>query len=218
MIHRCTHPIWLFLFLFNIVYASPYDDVQHVMPYRDHGWFSPYVKDALTTIFTNREVQIVIELGAWMGQSTAFFAEAVGPHGKVYTVDHWKGSLEERDCYSSYIPTLYTQFLSNMIHLNLTENVVPIHASTSEGVHLLKDIFADLIFIDASKDAHEVYRDLSLYIDHVRPGGCICGPAWSFGEVFPNGLHSVGYAVEKFCREHGLRYETDGWFWVIYIS
>ena len=67
---------------------APYNSIV-VLPFDDHGWFSN--GSQLGECFSERSIKCVIEVGSWLGLSARFLAEQVGPEGKVYCIDNWRG-------------------------------------------------------------------------------------------------------------------------------
>nr|NGX63133.1 hypothetical protein [Candidatus Anoxychlamydiales bacterium] len=125
---------------------SPYNTITNVLPKLDHGWFLN--AKSIEKLFAENEISTVIELGSWLGKSTIFMAQRLHDNGKIYAVDHWKGSLEysETQERKTFLPTLYEQFLSNVIHAKQTNKIIPIKQSTYDAFFTL-DVKADLIYI-----------------------------------------------------------------------
>ncbi len=202
--------------LFNTTFASepnhpyltnlpaPYSDVA-LLPEKWHGWFVN--QKQLDNLFKRFKPKTVIELGSFLGLSTDFIAKRLPNDGKLYAVDHWLGSVEHqgRPDVAHLLPTLYEQFLSNMIHKQNTSKVVPVKMTTTEAASFLEDIKADLIYIDAAHDEASVYSDLTLYYPLLKENGIICGDDW--------GWPTVQKAVVRFAREHRIKIHSDHNFW-----
>ena len=154
-------------------------------------------------------VKTVIEVGCWLGASTRSIARLIPEDGKVYAIDHWKGSAEHQTVHAHKLPTLYEQFLSNVIHEKLTHKIVPIRKSSLEAAQECK-VMPDLIYLDASHDEKSVYEDLVAWWPFVKGRGILCGDDyWRSGDP-------VGKAVRRFAKENGLRVEGYRWFWVLW--
>ena len=107
---------------------------------------------------------LVIEVGVWMGATTAIFAGALHGRGKVLAVDTWLGALEmwERDAgdwsrdlhLRNGYPTVYQDFLSNMVHIGVHHSIIPFPAPSSIAAQFCQRhrILADLIHLDASHE------------------------------------------------------------------
>ncbi|NGX60072.1 MAG: hypothetical protein KR126chlam3_01234 [Chlamydiae bacterium] len=198
---------------------SPYNELEEVLPFNDHGW---YVNgNAMETLIRKNNAKVVIELGSWLGASTRHIASVLPDDGIVYAVDHWLGSQDHEmfspdffpDLYE-LLPVLYEQFLSNVIHANLTDKIIPVRKSTLEAVSQFyeKGISPDIVYVDASHDEESVYNDLVAYYPLVKDHGIICGDDWGWGQDFP-----VMKAVQRFAKENNLRIEIpNNWMWVLY--
>lgn len=183
----------------------PYNSLDYVRPFVKHGWYQN--KRQLHKLIHEHQVKLVIEVGSWLGLSTIDIARTIPREGKVYAVDHWQGSTSHQrhgvDKYP-WLPYLYEQFLSNIIHASLTDKVVPIRMDSISAAKVIK-IHPDLIYIDASHDTVSVYKDLCAWYPYVQEKGILCGDDWSFG--------TVKIAVHRFAKEHKLKIETDANFW-----
>jgi len=176
-----------------------------LLPFDAHGWF--YNEFALDEIFNEREIHTVIELGSWCGASTRFFGHRVGEGGRVYAVDTWKGTSSNRHMMRDrHLPHLYQQFLSNTVHAELTDRIVPIRMTTDDAAKFMS-VKADLIYLDADDSADQVYTDIITWYSHLNKGGVMCGNDWS--------KKSVSEGVTKAAAKLGLTIEVDsrGIFW-----
>ena len=85
-----------------------------------------------------------------MGRTTLKLAKMLPENGKIYAVDTFSG---EPSGYFKYdakiIPTLWDQFLSNVIHDNLTHKIVPVRMSSEEAAKTLNQ-YVHLIYVDAT--------------------------------------------------------------------
>lgn len=190
----------------------PYSSLSEVLPFNGNGMYINAIP--MEKLLKERNVKIVIELGSWLGKSTRHIASVIPEDGIVFAVDHWLGSSEHRD--SVELPKLYEQFLSNVIHADLTEKIVPIRLTTLEAIKEFHNnkIVPDLVYVDASHDEESVYADLIAYFPLVQGHGVLCGDDWGWGGAwgFP-----VCKAVDRFARENNLIVNVvDGWFWVLY--
>lgn len=186
----------------------PYNELTQLLPFDNGSFFKKECVVSLGSILRERRIETVVELGCWKGISTIFMAIFLPLHGKVYAVDHWKGSAEHtQDC-----SMLYPQFLSNVIRTRLTDQIIPLKMTTLEASRLsLPSI--DLIYVDASHDEDSVYQDLNAWYPHVQlSGGILCGDDYLWGEEmgFP-----VQKALKRFAKERSLTFDTHKNFWKI---
>jgi predicted O-methyltransferase YrrM len=169
---------------------SAYDKI-NILPLNIWGWFGNAYH--LSEQLKKRDCAVVVELGSWLGASTSCMAENIGDNALVYAVDIWEGSPEcasalsiGRGMSSSEVEVifaqLYQQFLSNMIHLNLANKVVPIKMKTIHAAKLL-NIRPDLVYVDASHAEEDVYNDIMAWYPKLVDGGIMCGDDWSWETV-----------------------------------
>ncbi|HEX2578927.1 MAG TPA: class I SAM-dependent methyltransferase [Rhabdochlamydiaceae bacterium] len=192
-------------------YPSPYDSIE-VLPFNPQGW---YINGpSMEWLIRRGNVKIIIEVGSWLGLSTRHLAKTIPEDGIVYAVDHWKGSPNE-DNSSFDIPNLYRQFLSNVIHENLTHKIVPVRMSSLEASQVLK-VKPDLIYLDATHDFTNVMLDLIVWFPLVKGHGTMCGDDYFWADDPSKGGGPVKRAVDTFARENNLTVRHDGrWMWYL---
>jgi len=187
---------------------SPYTEVE-LLPF-DPEYEGEYGHaKVFSKLFSRNKVEVVIEVGSWLGKSTRYLATKVPENGKVYAVDHWLGSEEHQPGERNYTPLiyhLYQQFLSNVIHEGLTHKIIPVRMSSLEGAKYLSDIKPDLIYIDASHTTENVLADLRAWYPYVKNRGVLCGDDWTWPPV--------AAAVKQFAQEENLVLEVPSHnFW-----
>lgn len=153
---------------------EPYQSVD-ILPLSLHGWFTN--EKQLKSLLDKYNSQVIVEVGSWLGLSTSFLAK--NTTGKVYAVDTWLGSEEHHTFpeYANKLPTLYQQFLSNMIHLSLCNKVIPIRMTSLEAATTL-DVLPDLVYIDAAHDEESVFNDIKAWYQKLKINGIMCGDDW----------------------------------------
>lgn len=140
------------------------------LPFDDHGWFGN--QPQLEAIFRD-DIKVVIEIGSWLGKSTRYFAEKVGPQGKVYAIDTWLGSDQEKEHQvDPRLKNLYQLFLSNTVHSGFTNVIVPFRMKSQEAASAL-NVKGDLIYIDGAHDYKSVYEDILAWKSHLNEGGIL---------------------------------------------
>ncbi|MCH9627870.1 MAG: tRNA 5-hydroxyuridine methyltransferase [Chlamydiales bacterium] len=181
---------------------EPYCSINN-LPFDGQGWFANGVQ--LEKIIDEIQPKTVIEVGAWIGQSTRFMAQRLPRESKLYAVDTWLGSPEEEvHMNDPRLPHLYQLFLSNVKHAGLTDVIIPIRMNSLEAAKAL-NIQADVIYIDASHDPESVYRDIMAWYPHLKPGGVFCGDDWGWG--------NLREGVIRAANELNLTIIEYGWFW-----
>lgn len=175
------------------------------LPFDGSGYFA--CESPLDQIFKAKEIKTVIELGSWAGASTRFFGYRVGSEGKVYAIDHWKGTSNHHgEMIDPRLPYIFHLFLSNIIHAGLQDRIVPIRMTTDEA-HRALNIKADLVYVDASRDHEQVYQDIINWSTHLNPGGVICGAEYREPQV----RQGVMRAAEELGKE--VYTSRKGFFW-----
>lgn len=177
---------------------EPYKSIR-VLPQDPYGWFSAANKQKIEELIKERNPKTIVEIGSWMGVSTIFMASIAAEDSTVYAVDHWLGSLEHRteEEYQKKLPILYQQFLSNVIHANLTHKIVPLRMSSLEAANTL-NIEPDFIYIDGSHEEEDVYNDIMAWYPKLKQGGILCGDDYTW--VHPC-TGSVKRAIERAAKK-----------------
>lgn len=187
----------------------PYNTIE-VLPFNAGGFYRN--EKEIEKLFQTYTPAIVIEVGVWIGKSAMHMASLLPSNGKLYAVDHWLGSEEHQPgqtYYCNFLPVLYEQFLSNIIHAQLTDLVIPIKMTSLEASQHLRHLKADLIYIDASHDFDSVYADLNAWFPLVKGHGILCGDDWN--------LADIQRAVTQFSNEKDLKLSIwSPCFWVLF--
>ncbi len=170
------------------------------------GWFEfPEVADVL---IGKLKPELIIEIGTWKGASAVPMAKAMQQHREdcaILCIDTWLGSAEHwantewhalLRCRSGY-PSLYRQFLVNMVHEGLRDVVVPLPLPSHQAaiVLTLMNVRAPLIYVDGGHDYVSVAQDLDCYWPCLVPGGVLFGDDYS--EAWPGLVKAVGEFVEE---------------------
>jgi predicted O-methyltransferase YrrM len=121
---------------------------------RDIPIVGPAVATLLAVLAESIGARRVFELGSAIGYSTAFFALAVGPKGRVFYTD---GSAKNAEEARGYLRRLK---LLDRVEMRVGEAVGLLEASRGDF---------DVIFIDIDKDAYPAALEAAA--PRVRPGG-----------------------------------------------
>lgn len=182
--------------------AEPYASIE-VLPFDGHGWFANSVP--LQMLLDIKKPKTVIEIGSWLGCSTRFIATNLEKGSKLYAVDTWLGSIDESEHQKDpRLATLYQQFLSNIIHTQLTDVIIPVRMKSMEAAAALK-VKADFIYIDGAHDTWSVMNDILYWYVHLKEGGIMCGDDW--------GWKSVQVAVEACAKTLNKKVYSAGNCW-----
>lgn len=188
--------------------VDPYAGFQgHDLEHDLSGWFGHEgVTDAVIDALKPR---LLIEVGTWKGTSAVHFARRMKRHQDdcaVICVDTWLGSREhwQQDedfadlmCVNGF-PSLYRQFLHNIIVEDLADTIVPLPLASTEAAALFGrlDVKADAVYLDAGHELHSVTADLEGFWPIIKPGGTLMGD--DFRPTWPG----VVAAVEGFLERH----------------
>ncbi|WP_167668270.1 class I SAM-dependent methyltransferase [Roseomonas gilardii] len=185
------------------------------------GWNSRH--PALERELLARRPRIVIDVGVWKGGSTIYMAKhlkAQGVNGAVIAIDTFLGSPEHwnRECPDRIFedlkmrhgwPSLYWQFLSNVVHEGVSAFVVPLAQTSENAMVILKrlGVRAGVIHIDAAHEYEAVLRDARQYWDLLEPGGILIGDDYPWP--------GVARAARDFATEVGLTLRVEDPKWLI---
>jgi predicted O-methyltransferase YrrM len=123
----------------------------------------------------------VVEIGSYLGRSTAFLAggSKVAGREKVVAVDTFRGSPEHQPgqaCASSVLArdgTTFHQFQSNLRQVQLDDHVTAIVASSQEAAQRWTGPIR-LLFIDGNHAYGEVRLDFEMWSPFVVTHGLVC--------------------------------------------
>lgn len=183
------------------------------------GWFDFHaIYNNAVALAPDDKPSRFVELGSFLGQSTAYMATRIRDSGKpitFYAVDLWR--LDPRNDHNGYIAkygdNIFPQFLKNMEACGVKDYVHPVPESTTEAALGFRSQIStsnsceiknddsglsfDFIFVDASHQYEDVYRDLVNYWPLVAEGGTMAGH-----DIYMDG---VKRAVDKYFGQLGLK-------------
>ncbi|MBD6617602.1 glycosyltransferase [Komarekiella sp. 'clone 1'] len=203
----------------NLGLENPYTNFNYQdYPLDLQGWGSNH--PSFSQLIDQIKPKIIIEVGTWKGASAVHMAKLLQEKhidGTIVCVDTWLGAIEHLSGeYSISLsrkhgwPTMYYQFLANVMYNNLHDSIVPLPLPSNIAGRWIqqKDLKADLIYIDASHEADDVYADITLYWELLKPNGVMLGDDYVV-------LKHIGVtsAVHKFTKERNLTLKTAGNKW-----
>jgi predicted O-methyltransferase YrrM len=135
--------------------------------------------------------KVAIEVGSWKGQSAITMAEAckkLKVDCAIICVDTWLGSEEHilrcsKELKRVYgYPTLYLQFLSNVVRRGVQDIIVPLPTTSLTAASVIANlrIKADLIYIDANHQYEAALADLAAFSPLLAEGGVMFGHDYSW--------------------------------------
>jgi predicted O-methyltransferase YrrM len=151
------------------------------------GWGSTHAmfKQAIEAV----KPRLIVEVGTWKGASTRHMLDlcrGLGLKTEIICVDTWLGSNTvlwlDPECrewlrLKNGYPSMFSQFVHNMIETGLMDSVFPLPMTSSAAYHLLRKfgLAPQMVYVDAGHERIDVYADLSLYFDLLEPGGVLLG-------------------------------------------
>ena len=206
----------------NEISEKIYENLE-ILPKKLYGWQSEHA--IFAKVIEMVKPSVIIEVGTWVGASAIHMAKECKKRNlstKIYCVDTWLGAeefwtrfahTEERSlCLKNGYPTIYYQFLSNVVHEGMQDVILPFPNTSTAGAKYFqfKNIKADLIYVDGSHLEEDVYSDMKNYYPILNDGGII------FGDDYTPYWDSVRRAVSRFCNDFSLKFfvEDEKW-WIV---
>jgi len=160
-----------------------------------------------------------VEIGAWMGKSTAFMGAEIKRSGKQIrfdVVDTWQGSPGEkqhRDAVAklqSQGQTLFDVFKHNMKACGVHTIVNPLRMPSTVAAMSYADRSLDFVFIDGEHTYEAVKADIQAWLPKVRVGGVLAGHDWQHLPVRKAVMELLPGEHEKFPPKSWLHRVTEG--------
>lgn len=165
------------------------------------GWFPAENRDTLEKLIAKHNVKSVVEIGTFVGLSTAWFAERVervitiDPFDALTRIDYLNDEMKKHaeDQYQSF--------------LNFTKeykNIEAIKMTSLEAADLHRSLFADLIYIDGSHKYQDVKDDIDAW--YPRANAVLCGDDYT--EAWPE----VRKAVDEQAKFTSINRDQRCWY------
>ena len=150
------------------------------------GWKSdhPYLIEAVSSL----KPKIIVEVGVWKGGSSITLGQAAKSNALdacVISVDTWLGAWDHwinEDWFGSLVvdhgqPMLMKTFMTNVMHANLENYIVPMPLDSLNASVVLKarGIGVNLFHLDGAHDYSAVMSDLQAWWPLIEDGGMIIG-------------------------------------------
>lgn len=150
------------------------------------GWLA--LSEASALYDAASRATVVVELGSWKGRSTAALALASKGRGRVYAVDHWCGSADERtsthrEAVDGLPFAVYRQFLANLSRLDvLGDPVIPVVSDHVAAAAVVREP-VDLLFVDGEHTERAVLEQLAAWRPRLAAGATVMFHDSHFPEV-----------------------------------
>jgi hypothetical protein len=140
----------------------------------------------------------IVEVGSFMGKSSTNIVKSMLSIKKESTflllcIDTWLGGLEhwvhnDMRKLTGFVygrPSVYEQFIANIIGNNLTDYVIPYSTTSILGARFLleRKLSPQIIYLDSAHLQGETYVELELYWSILQIGGLIIGDDWRWSSV-----------------------------------
>lgn len=141
-----------------------------------------------------------VELGSWLGKSSAFMACEIRKSKKSIQfdcVDIWQ-SVPEEPFYHPRIEEIgdvYHAFLDNMKKVGVLDIVKPIKLDSVKASSLYGSKSLNFVFVDANHTYEFVKKDIELWISKIKKGGYMGGHDY-------NSCEGVKRAVDEIFGEN----------------
>ena len=151
-----------------------------------------------------------LEVGSWVGESALAIAAGCPPGSTVYCVDTWQGSPSD---WTGHIATQHDpwEWFQKNVGDALGNAIKPLRGKSLEVARSFggesQDL--DLIFIDGSHDAQDVYDDIVAWFGHLSENGVMIGH--DYCEAFPGVIDAVDDWFEQFGLQPELIAGTSFW-------
>lgn len=169
-----------------------------------HGWLHTSTKELLASVL-NDQTRLVLELGAWLGQSTRFIADRA-PGAVILAVDHWQGSPEHQHNpeLSRLLPVLYETFLTNCWAYR--QQIIPLRMTVFEALDELSrlGLSPEVVYVDADH-AYESVKEQLARVRALFPDAIVVGDDWDW--------ETVRRAAVDVAREQGGVVGVHGTAW-----
>lgn len=178
------------------------------MTYQDiPGWFD-FEDVYRRAVAEAPQVAHFVEVGCWLGKSTAFLAQQIKDSGKrimLFAVDTWAGSPgEDSERLAQQMggaDAVCEKFRQNVAPFGLFDFVWPLKMDSIVAGGCFSP-FQDFVFLDAAHSYEAVSADLAAWWPKVQIGGLFGGHDYTANyvddvmravdEFFPEGVERVG--------------------------
>lgn len=177
------------------------------------GWFNEeWLYDRM--ISRVREPATVVEVGCWLGKSTAYCARRIlecGTRIAFYAVDTWEGTPNEpalMEAARSAGGSVFHMFRQNMEDAGVLACIQPMQMTSVAAAAQFAAGTIDFVFIDADHSTAAVQADIAAWLPKIKPGGVLAGHDWNTYGSVQQGVRSMlgaNFVVEGNCWIHQSR-------------
>jgi cephalosporin hydroxylase len=141
---------------------------------------------------------ILVEVGAWFGQSVIYLATRAKEADKglrVFAVDTWRGSADhaaiaqDQAALQGHHGDIWRAFLANIRACGVHDIITPMCLPSIDAALYFENRSAFMVFIDAQHTYHAVKSDLLAWMPKVAAGGYMSGH--DYGAGWPGVVQAV---------------------------
>jgi hypothetical protein len=147
------------------------------------GWFSEeWLYDRMIGQVSGEAT--FVEVGCWLGKSTAYCARRILESGKsirFFAVDTWEGSANEPDMIEAVAGaggSVFPLFWTNMEEAGVSNSIHTMKMASVRAAGFFEDGSVDFVFIDADHSRDALQADIAAWRPKVRPAGTLAGHDW----------------------------------------
>lgn len=136
------------------------------------GWFS-HSRTYLQLLDTMPDFGTFVEVGAWLGRSTAYLCANAGVNHRICVVDTWLGTPNEWKTTHKLATQidLFTAFSANLQGYNYE----PFRMTSELAATYFPDASVDVVFLDADHTYEATKADIKRWLPKVKAGGYLAG-------------------------------------------
>lgn len=164
----------------------------HYIKVNDHPIFgySRYIEVYKNLVLQAKDNELFVEVGSFMGQSTAALASYISTSNKSIKVDAVDifdisdfSDTNHAEVVEAFGGNLYNTFCENMYKAGVSKYVNAIQSTSLEAAKLYDDRSISYLMIDASHTYEDVVDDIEAWFPKVQIGGIILGDDYDWPSV-----------------------------------
>jgi len=161
----------------------------------------------------------MIEIGSYMGESTALFAMS-GMFGEIHAIDPHDGVEDFNVKHFHTWETVADEFKINTRHW---DHIKHYKDYSYNVIDQFEDGEYDVIYIDGAHDYDSVLQDIELYYPKIKSGGLICGHDYMMPMLDEETLEvtwhdsphpGVNQAIHELLGEPDYKFSDSSWMYI----
>jgi cephalosporin hydroxylase len=166
------------------------------------GWFPPTNQETLEMLIKKHNVKTVLEIGAFVGLSTVWFAERVehvvtiDPFDAITRIDYLNADMKR------VAEKQWENFLENTKEYR--GSIMPYQMTSEQAYNHIPKLTADLIYIDGSHHYEDVKKDIEMW--YPRATIVLCGDDYT--DAWPG----VRQAVDEHAKSITINTNQRCWY------